>query len=375
MAGMTEEQDVWGAGARTVVVGLLAESGPRRRMLQKLAQELPGELARHVDANCSWEIRVEEYALPFDEEGNITLMANAQELRHQLGCDQVVYLTDLPRLIRGKALLADISVPQEAALISVPALGLAQYRSMRKTVLRVVAELSHGPELASKGQPRLIRRGVLRPVKQRPVDREGGETYSELTGARGYVRLLLGMVRANQPWTLVPALSSAMAAAIGTGAFGVFYSGIWALGNALSPWRLTAISIAAITIMSAWLIAYNGLWDHPEGIHARRKRWIYNTSTLLTVAMAVSLMYAALFMVILLGALTVIAGDYLQTQLQLSQVSFVNYVKLAWLASSMGTIAGALGSSWDSDRAVRQATYSRREYERRAQTSKDWNEQ
>ncbi|MBG6216265.1 hypothetical protein IWX75_000702 [Arthrobacter sp. CAN_A6] len=40
-----------------------------------------------------------------------------------------------------------------------------------------------------------------------------------------------------------------------------------------------------------------------------------------------------------------------------------HYLNLSWLAASMGITAGALGSNFDGDQAVREATYSRREHQ------------
>lgn len=51
---------------------------------------------------------------------------------------------------------------------------------------------------------------------------------------------------------------------------------------------------------------------------------------------------------------------------------FGHYVWVAWLAASMGTIAGAMGSGFAGEDAVRQAAYSKREQERRTRfASKD----
>jgi hypothetical protein len=43
-----------------------------------------------------------------------------------------------------------------------------------------------------------------------------------------------------------------------------------------------------------------------------------------------------------------------------------DYAKLVWLAFSVGIVAGALGSSLESEEAIRKATYSKREQERQA---------
>ena len=47
-----------------------------------------------------------------------------------------------------------------------------------------------------------------------------------------------------------------------------------------------------------------------------------------------------------------------------------DYAKLVWLAASMGTMAGAVGSSLDDSERIRNATYSLRERHRR----RGWNE-
>ncbi len=355
-----------------VVVGLVAESDLPMQVLEKIAGGLERELADRVDDRCAWQVKVSQEALPIDEEGNIPVVEHASTLQTRLECDQLIYVTDLPRLVAGAPLVAEISASARATLISAPAMGYALARRLHDTILQAVAEMTHDVVGTRPGRRGRVARDRLQPVGQLPRTEEAGASHIKLTGARGHVRLLIGMVRSNRPWRLVPALSGATAAAAATGAFGIFYNSIWSMADSLSPWRLTGISLLAIAIMTIWLVAYNGLWERPGGPSPRRKELVYNASTMVTVAMAVTIMYLVLFLLILLGALAVIASDFMQQQLQ-QPVNLLNYVSLAWLSTSMGTVAGALGSSWDSDKDVRQATYSQREYERRTQTS-DWEE-
>jgi hypothetical protein len=56
-------------------------------------------------------------------------------------------------------------------------------------------------------------------------------TYLSLPGVRGRARLLAGMVRANRPWQLVPSPATAIAAAVATAAFPIFYSSIWGMAR------------------------------------------------------------------------------------------------------------------------------------------------
>jgi len=95
------------------------------------------------------------------------------------------------------------------------------------------------------------------------------------------------------------------------------------------------------------------------------KAVLYNLSTLLTVLIGVVIMYMLLYGVTLLVAGALIDTGYFARQLH-HPVAVGDYARLVWLTSSVGIVAGALGSSLESEEAVRRATYSERERDRRA---------
>jgi hypothetical protein len=90
---------------------------------------------------------------------------------------------------------------------------------------------------------------------------------------------------------------------------------------------------------------------------------MYNVSTATTLAIGVSCMYAILFALALLAAVVLIDSGYLAQTLG-HPAGVDSYLNLVWLSSSVGIVAGALGSSLEDEETVRKATYSRRERER-----------
>jgi CobB/CobQ-like glutamine amidotransferase-like protein len=181
------------------------------------------------------------------------------------------------------------------------------------------------------------------------------------------LRLLAGMVADNRPWRLVPHLSSATAAAAATAAYGLITTTFWDMADSLSTLRLALISVVAVVAMVIWLLAYNHLWTRAGSRVEKEKMVLYNLSTMVTLSIGVACMYVILYFVTLLGAAVLIDSRYLQSRLG-HPVSVADYARLVWLTCSVGIVAGAVGSSLESEEAVRQATYSTREQQRHKKT-------
>ncbi|MFF9125455.1 hypothetical protein ACF09J_19485 [Streptomyces sp. NPDC014889] len=354
-------------------VGVVADPGlPSKVAADVVNRGLTDLLAFRVSPDVRWEVQLLHETLPLNEQRTVPLLESAARRRPDNGWDVLVYLTDLPRRLDSQPVIADVSVGHRAVLISLPAIGPFRLRHhVTETLVRLVRRIHQqppSPEGVARGPVgRLLRRPGewVSPVREIPTVDEGIDASLALVGLRGRLRLLLGMVRANRPWLLVPHLASATAAAAATAAFGLFYSSIWNMADALAPARLVLIMFLAIAVMVGWLLLYNHLWDARTGQASRRQVVLYNAATLCTVFIGVLCMYALLYALALVAALVVIDAGYLSSQLG-HPVGYGAYAGLAWLSSSMGIVAGALGSSLDTEEAVRQATYSRRERDRQA---------
>ena len=106
----------------------------------------------------------------------------------------------------------------------------------------------------------------------------------------------------------------------------------------------------------------------------RRKALLYNTSTAATLAIGVACMYAILFVLSLLAAAVLINSDYFAQTLG-HPVGAGSYLNLVWLCTSVGIVAGALGSSLENEETVRNATYGRRERERQERNQRKQEQQ
>ncbi|WP_313480006.1 hypothetical protein [Microbacterium sp.] len=345
-------------------LGLMADPGLPDKIARSIATALSREISGEDDDNQrgiagQWNVQVSRETLPLSPDGTIPLMRHAQELRERWGWDYLVYLSDLPLSHAEEPMLCEVSTSARAAKVSLPQLGAFNLRSrVRKLLVGLVDAMAHDCAFPTSSKS-AKQHGAYR--KDPPE--HGDSQYLVLPGLWNRWMLLLGMIRSNQPGRLLPALSSSVAAAVATGAFGIFYASMWNMADALPPWRLATISLLAVAVLSSWLIVHNRLWDRTAS-RPRAQVWRDNAATAVTIGLSVTMVYILLLVVLFVAALIVIAAGYLESQLG-HRVSVLDYAKLSWLAASLGTLAGALGSNFDSDDAIREATYSRREHERR----------
>jgi hypothetical protein len=143
---------------------------------------------------------------------------------------------------------------------------------------------------------------------------------------------------------------------------------LWTLADSVGWARLVLLMVAAIAAMVLWIILAHHLWEQPKDWEARHWATLYNSVTALTITVAVLFAYVVLFVLVLLAAVIFVPGSYFQSTLR-HPISLLDYMTLAWMASSLATVAGALGSSLEDEDTVRNAAYGYRQRRRQKDAS------
>ncbi|MBG6085039.1 hypothetical protein [Zhihengliuella flava] len=353
-------------------LGVMADPGLPEIAVRRIHDDVEQSLSQSDDGQ--WSVEVEGGALPLNADGDIPLLERAESLMERRQWDYLIYVTDLPRTYNKQPVAYELDASTGAALLSLPSLGLWRVRRRLHTMLADLA-LTLDRELAPEDEREDSSHVRTPGVRRAHHDQQDGTVYVTLDSRFSGFRLWAGMLRNNRPGRLLGALWTCAATAAAAGAFGIFYSSIWNMSDSLPTRRLILITVVAILSLSTWLIARNGLWTQSSSIDraetsalgigaTRRQAFLDNAATFATVVISVALMYLILFVLLFLGAVTIVDSEYLAEQLN-HAAGLEDYLTLSWLATSLGTMAGALGSNFDSESAIREATYSRRAQQRR----------
>jgi len=378
-----------------VALGLLPAPEIPDKIAEEISTELPELLSKHVDECVSWEVSVICDPLTGSNPDAIRVIDAGHERMLEESWDLAICMTDLPlRTNRFWPVVASVSITRKTAVLSLPPLGVAfLHQRAREAIVQLVTELYEGgPELSRDSEeradeevgtrakagdeqhtgPRPRRLVSLRltelvaPIRRvTPTDEDAEDVEVRFVSpkVRGHLRLLGGMVLANRPWRLFTTMKGTLAAAFATAAYALVMPIIWQMADSLSWVRLLALTVLAITAMVVWIIVAHNLWERPAEREARSRAALYNAATALTLSVAVLFSYAVLFVLVLVAAGIFLESGFLQSNLG-HPVGPVDYVRLAWMATSLATVAGALGSGLEDEETVREATYGYRQRRR-----------
>lgn len=339
----------------TFRIMLLADPGLPTRRVNSIQESFSAEARRLIGDEVS--VYSETRMLKIRPDDTLDLSAVREIDDENEDADAVIMLTEIPRHTKGHPLISEIFPEQNIAIVSCPTLGAwATKRRIQKvftgSLLRLLPE-GTGPD-PEKYDARW----------SRWQDTERGAALGLFAHTfTGGPRTVLGMVLGNDPMRAVPKLSSALAAGAATGAFGIFYSSIWQMADALSSARLLLVGLAAVATMIFWLILRDGLWDRPKNRSLATVVTLYNGSTVITLLFCIMVLYLFLVLAIFLGALVIIDAEYMSTVIG-REAELSTYLHIAWFSAGLGVFAGAIGSSFDSGVDLRRLTHGQRERQR-----------
>ena len=345
-----------------MVIGLLASPGPASDLTESLVGEIADRLAGQL-RGARWRVEFVSDRLVVPPTDLSALISAGRRMLLDHGWHLVVCVTDLPLQTARRPVIAHASATHGVAVLSMPALGpVSVRRRATETIVRLVGhilgDLAQAASVDAAERPPLAG-AVTRRMRELGARTERGEHGVGFVARviTGNIWLLLGMLRANRPWRLALRLMRALAVAFAAGVFALVTSDIWRLAHYLGPLRLAVIAFGSVAAITVTIIVSTGLWERSPQPAAREQVALFNVVTAATVGLGVAVLYLALFIAMLAAALLLVPGDLLGQVLG-HPAGVADQVSLAWLATSIATLGGALGAALETGETVREAAYT-----------------
>jgi hypothetical protein len=358
-----------GAGTKSIpdakpqpdlVIGLLAAPGPASKLTESLRGEIADRLAGQLPG-VRWRVEFVTDRLVQPPTDLSQLIAAGRRMLLDRGWHLAVCVTDLPLQTARRPVIAHVSAAHGVAVLSMPALGPVSVRKRTAdTIVRLVGQILGDLARPEDGAGRLpLAASVARRLRELGARTERGEHGVGFVARvlTGNIWLLLGMLRANRPWQLALRLMRVLAVAFAAGVLALVTSDIWRLALYLGSLRLAVIGVGSVSAIAVAIIVSTGLWERSPHPAAREQVALFNIVTTATVGLGVAALYLALFIAMFAAALLLVPGSLLGLILG-HPAGVAGQVSLAWLATSIAALGGALGAALESGETVREAAYT-----------------
>ena len=355
------------------LIGLVVAPGVTEKLAQSLIDDIPNILSEQDNHQRDWKVDLVVDPLTGFAESVEEIFKKIQDYHNKRKWDYVVGITDLPMFYHQNVLALDINKKNGAAIFSYPAFGWRPVKNRFKHAIVTIINELHYSEREHVGYDDNNR--VKKEInKQFPFSRiEKTEVHLKETGnnhlrylsnsrSLGMIRLVSGMTFANNPLNMMASLSNIVAIAFTTGAFGLIFSTMWNMGLDFSVWRLFGISIMAILGMLVWIMVSHGLWESTKEAKHKRIVMLYNLTTIMTLFIAIVIYYMILYSLFLIAELVLLPPGFLGQQVGLEGPASVQlYLSIPWFATSISTVAGAIGAGLLNDQLIKESTYGYRQ--------------
>lgn len=359
----------------TRYVGIVAAPGAPDAIAGEIKKDLPDALSHACAEEYEWEAGIIVDPLTSYAELTKKLFQKTDEYYDDNDWDYTIFITDLPIYHNDHLTVVDINESTEVGVISLPAYGwLPDRKGILDTIVTLIMSLQGDNDRQAGNREEADREALLGTFNRyfRTNRLNYARDYIEYTGSehsiyqmkdnvRGYLRMISGMSWANNPFNMLRILSSVVALAFATGAFSMMFSTMWNLSSVFPAWRLFAVSLLALTGMLSWIIISHDLWETKAQEAKPHFLRLYNGATVMTLLISLTFYFIVLYMMFLTAGLVLLPPDYILQNIGAKEVGIWFYLELAWFATSLSTVVGAIGAGFQDKSIIQESTYGYRQ--------------
>jgi len=377
----------------SLTVGIISAPNLPAYIADDLKHEVSDFLSDSIDGNVSWTIESLVDPLIGVAENTNQIIGKVVKIKEEYDWKYAICLTDLP-LFSGKHLvIADANIENSVARISIPVFGFMPMRKrINKAFIQMMGELyyryspkdSFATDVVQM-KP-FLKKDKYHPIKNskqtslsltKRIDTSAEQEKSDVryiikSRTIGRLRVLLGMTFANRPWSALFSFNKLITLSFATGSYISIFPTPWRLSIAFSTERFIALMILAILGTIIWVIFSHDLWEKPT--EKGRKRWrdLYNGTTFITLGVIIVSNYILLFIIFLAAIAIFVPPSLFEAWTGMeNEPTPKYYFALVWLITSLGTLAGAIGTGIEDQDKIRDITYSYRQKHRYYEIEKE----
>ena len=348
-----------------LTVGLIPAPGMPRTLIEKIIDDLPDLAAEFINTDCTFKFEVEISPLASSSEYINETIQRMVKIKEKNDWDYVIGITDLPSLSENRVVVSEFDSQKSVSLLSLPALGFFYIkRKLKRMVTHHLEYLyEYNKESISFKSTELLTPTVMNISRETPIeDNESTNRYIIKSYIIGWLKIILGMTYINEPWSIVTNFKTLVSLAFATGTYVAIFSTPWELSIDYQPWRLIALMLFSITGMVLWLIYAHKLWEKSSAKTTAHYRWLYNLTTFMTLLFVSVANYGILFILLTISVSMFVPPEIFNEWTRADEnFTIMNYINLIWFTTSLGILAGALGSTAESEDKIRNVTYSYRQ--------------
>ncbi|MCG2159578.1 5,10-methylene-tetrahydrofolate dehydrogenase [Staphylococcus epidermidis] len=355
-----------------LTVGIIPSPGIAHQHVKKIIPNVKQLLSKRTK-HSQWNFDIKVDLMIGSAEDVHESVEKAAQIKEEHQWDYVVCLTDLPSISDNKVVVSDFNSDKHVAMLSLPSLGFIDLkRKLVKTMTSLIEQLYYNQPKDKNAPHPFVRVKAVEPDE----DATSKQRYINILFIISWIQLIGGLTRANQPWKNIFNFKKIISVAFATGTYVSIFSMPWELSVIYSPFRLIILMVIAILGMAGWLFYAHQLIEKKTAKSQRVYRYIYNSTTLVTLSLITLINYVILYLLLIISITLFVPVELFNswTSAQ-SQFTFSNYMRLIWFVSSLGLLAGAMGSTVENEEKIRRITYSYRQYHRYKEAEQEQKEQ